>query len=97
MAVTNPFDRLRRKRRQAVTGGTTRLTRRLSPPDHRQNEQAQNTDGIIRPRTGRLHLSSDLIESGGGMSDEGANKVVIVVVALALIFIGLIAWFIAHE
>jgi hypothetical protein len=98
MAVKNPLDRLRSKRRrQAVTGGTTRLTRKLSPPDERQNEHHQDSDGIIRPRTGRLHLSSDLIESGGGLSDERTDKVVIVVVALALIFIGLIAWFVAHE
>jgi hypothetical protein len=97
MAVTNPLKRLRKKhRRQAVTGDATRLTGKRQQPTESQPVRHNGDDGIIRPQTGRLHLSSDLLESGGGDSDTRIDKVVIVVVALALLFIGIIAWFVAR-
>ncbi len=94
----NPLRHLRRKRRrQAVTGGTTRLTTKPKAPPESVNGNQQTDEGIIRPQTGKLHLSADLLESGAGAPEERSARVVIVVVGLALIFIGFIAWYIARH
>ncbi|HZS06820.1 MAG TPA: hypothetical protein VFD58_18435 [Blastocatellia bacterium] len=102
--MMNPLDRIRRRRRrEAVTGGTTRLTGSLKLPEGLQaaNGATADTrpgdDGIIRLKNTRLHVSSDLLESGRDASSQGTDKVVIVIVVCSLIFIGIIAWFVAHE
>ncbi|MFN7945991.1 MAG: hypothetical protein U0Z53_11610 [Blastocatellia bacterium] len=94
----NPLRHIKRKRRrQAVTGGTTRLTAKLKVPPELVNGSQHIDEGIIRPQTGKLHLSSDLLDSGAGAPEERTDRVVIVVVGLALVFIGFIVWYIAHH
>jgi hypothetical protein len=92
--MTNQTERGKRKRRRerAVVGGTARLTTPQTPPEG-QNHSA----GVIRPNTGMLRLPSDFTESNERRLVQLPGRVMLIITALALIFIILIAWFVAHE
>src|SRR5438128_6983191 len=95
MAMRNQTEPRKRKRRprQAVGGGTARLIR---PPEP-SSPGASNGAGIIRPETGMLHLPSGLVEPGEHRLIKRPSPVVMVIVGLALVFIAIITWFVAHE
>ena len=59
------------------------------------SESSTKTDGVIRPDTGALRIPSDLNDEDRGSSIL-PNKVVLVITLLALLFITIIAWFVAH-
>ncbi len=82
----------KRRAREAVSGGTARLTTPQVP-----NESHSNDSGIIRPNTGLLHLPSGLTESSERQRFQLPGRVMLIIVSLALIFIIVIAWFVAHE
>jgi hypothetical protein len=84
-----------RRARPAVTGGTTRLTatQESSASDAQRNHRA----GIIRPNTGMLRLPADLAEPAERPLSARPGPVVAVIIGLALAFIALITWFVAHE
>ena len=52
--------------------------------------------GVIRPDTGDLHVPADLIESGGGKQVNAPPRVMLVIIALALIFIAIITYFVSQ-
>lgn len=85
-------NRRKRRERQAVSGGTARLTTPQTPAESRNTNS-----GIIRPNTGMLRLPSGLTESNAGQSFQRPGRAMLIIVGLALIFIILIAWFVAHE
>lgn len=89
------FTELRRKKRrarEAVRGGTARLTTPQAPaPAQKQNS------GIIRPNTGMLKLPSSLTESNERQTFQLPGRVMLIITGLAIVFIIVIAWFVAHE
>ena len=89
------FTELRRKKlraREAVRGGTSRLTTPQAPAQ----EQKQNS-GILRPNTGMLRLPSGLTESSERQASQLPGRVMLIIISLAIVFIIVIAWFVAHE
>jgi hypothetical protein len=79
--------------RQAVRGGTARLT---PAPESSTTDQSEEL-WIHRPNTGKLRLSPELMEARGKESSLRPGPVVVLITALALIFILIITWLIAHE
>ena len=59
------------------------------------SESTTKTGGVMRPDTGALRVPSDLNDEDRGSSIL-PNKVVLVIALLALLFIAIIAWFVAH-
>jgi hypothetical protein len=100
--MMNPLKQLRKRRRPAVTGEAMRLTGKLQMPAGLQPpempaDKGPGDDGIIRPQTGKLHMSAELFDSGENISDASTNRIVIGIVGFALVFIAFIAWLIAHD
>ena len=76
------------KKRLAVKGGLHRSGRRNRPI------QPPPVPGVMRPDTGTLRLPSDLEEeTHDSLLPDG---VVLVIVLFWLLFIAIIAWFVAH-
>lgn len=76
----------------------TREIMKLSPEEPAKSEaepRSSRPQGVIRFETGRL--PSEFISYQEKRESNLPGKVVIVIVTLALIFIALIAWFIANE
>ena len=92
--MMNPTERSKKKRRgpQTISGGTARLTAPQAPAEHQNNSA-----GIIRPNTGTLHLPPGLVEPNARRSFERPGRAMLIITGLALIFIAIIAWFVAHE
>jgi hypothetical protein len=86
---------LRRRRRRAVAGGTARLT--APPSASASTAEFPNGAGIIRPNTQSPRLPAELAEPGEAWDFLKPGRVVLVIASLALIFIAIITWFIAHE
>lgn len=84
--------RRKRRAREAVSGGDARLTTPQTPTEVRHTNS-----GIIRPNTGLLHLPSGLTESPDRQRFQLPGRVMLIITGLALIFIIVIAWFVAHE
>ena len=59
------------------------------------SESSPKIEGVMRPDTGALRVPTDLEEEDTGSSIL-PNKVVLVITLLALLFIAIIAWFVAH-
>ena len=57
---------------------------------------ARRDAGIIRPDTGDLHLSAELIENGGRKEADSPPRVMLVIITLALIFIAIITYFVSQ-
>ena len=78
---------------------TKRLRRRarkdVSVRTAASNESALKPGGVMRPDTGALRVPTDLEDENVGSSIL-PNKVVLVITLLALLFIAIIAWFVAH-
>ncbi len=85
-------NRRKRREREAVRGGTARLTTPQVP-----TENQNHSSGIIRPSTGMLHLPAGLTESSERQSFQLPGRVMLIITGLALVFIIIIAWFVAHE
>jgi hypothetical protein len=60
-----------------------------------KGESPPKTSGVMRPDTGALRVPSDINDEGKSSSIL-PNKVVLVITLLALLFIAIIAWFVAH-
>ena len=60
-----------------------------------KSESSPKIEGVMRPDTGALRVPADLEEEDAGSSIL-PNKVVLVITLLALLFITIIAWFVAH-
>ena len=60
-----------------------------------KSESSLRVEGVMRPDTGALRVPTDLEEQDTGSSIL-PNKVVLVITLLALLFIAIIAWFVAH-
>ena len=72
-------------------------TRAYSPGDiHRLAHEASNNAGVIRPDTGQLALPAGLDDIGEGQQSNQSSNVVLIIVALALIWIAIIAYFVAR-
>ncbi|MEW6208186.1 MAG: hypothetical protein AB1631_07450 [Acidobacteriota bacterium] len=82
-----------RKWKEAVSGGMARLAR------HRKSlgPTRPNTNGISRSETGSLTLPVDYSPPRTVESAENSGRVVIVITILSIIFIAIIAWFVANE
>ena len=76
-------------KRRVVKGGLARISRR------ERTEKAQPASGIIRPDTGALRLPSDLSDEEN-QNSVLPNRVVLTITILALLFIAIITWFVAH-
>ncbi len=83
----------KRRARQAVRGGTAKLT---PAPESSATDQS-NDLWIHRPNTGKLRLSPELMEAREKESSLRPGPVVVLITTLALIFILIITWLIAHE
>lgn len=57
---------------------------------HSENRVA----GIIRPDTGDLHVPSDFVEHRDGQKTRTPPLVMVVIIALALVFIAIITYFV---
>lgn len=58
--------------------------------------KAGNGSGILRLGTGELKLPSGMDDLGDSSAGRGIPKVVLVIVALSIVFIGIIAYFVAQ-
>lgn len=59
-------------------------------------DEAGNHAGIMRLHTAELHLPKSLEEPEDGRKTDGAFRVMLVIIILFLIFIGVIAYFVAQ-
>ena len=72
-------------------------TRAYTPGDiHRLAHETENHAGVIRPDTGQLNLPAGLDDIGEGQQSNNPEGVVLVIVALALIWIIIITYFVAR-
>jgi hypothetical protein len=72
---------------------TRKIQESKVPPAKRESPPKAN--GLMRPDTGDLTVPSDLNDEEKSRSVL-PNKVVLVIALLALIFITVITWFVAH-
>lgn len=85
---------LRRLRRK---GDDPEKTRAYTPGDiHRLAHETENNVGIMRPNMGELNLPSGLDDIGEGQQSNHPARVVLIIVALALIWIVIITYFVAR-
>ena len=83
--------RLRRPQNGPVT------TRQYTAQDvHHRAHSQKRPAGVIRPDTGDLHLSADLAERGEGRQTKPPPRVMLVIIALALVFIAIITYFVSQ-
>jgi len=75
--------------------GRGRARRRQPSEQPGKREKAPAVNGIIRPDTGALRVPSDLTDEDKSASIL-PNNVVLVIALLALLFIAIITWFVAH-
>ena len=83
---------IKRHIRHAVRGGTTRLTEVPLVPPHQHNAD----EGVLRPETGNLKLPAGLIDAGNPEGLARPGLIVLIITALAAVFIGVIAWLVAQ-
>lgn len=72
-------------------------TRAYTPGEiHRLAHETENNAGIMRPNTGDLNLPAGLDDIGETQQTDSPAGVVIIIVALALIWIAIITYFVAR-
>jgi len=85
--------RTKRKLRQFVKGGTTRLIN----PDRVREKPEISENGILRQNTGVLRLPDALVEASDAQSANLLpGPIMITISIIAIIFISIIAWFVAR-
>lgn len=88
-SFNNRWKRLRTKRDEAD------ITKQYTPNDYQVLANGKgNGSGIIRPETGDLHRLSSLDAIGEDQQSDSPSRVVLVIVALALLFIAIITYFV---
>ena len=93
-------------KRSRIDKSLRRLRRRRDDPEktraytpgelHRLAHESTNSAGIMRPNTGDLSLPGGLDNIGEGQHTGHPGRVVIVIVILAMIWIGLITYFVSQ-
>jgi hypothetical protein len=81
-----------RKWKEAVSGGMARLARHRKPLETTR----PNANGIARSETGSLTLPANY-SPPKAVESENSGRVVIIITILSIIFIAIIAWFVANE
>ena len=74
-------------------------TKQYTPQDVQSlahNETGRNGAGVLRPDTDSLHLPTGIEDISEGVQTNSPNKVLIVIVTLALIFIAIITYFVSQ-
>ena len=89
--IDKSLRRLRRRR------DDPEKTRAYTPGElHRLAHQTANNAGIIRPDTGDLNIPYDLDNLGESQQTDHPSRVVLVIVVIAMIWIGLVAYFVSQ-
>lgn len=82
-----------RKWKESVSGGMARLARHRKPIEI----ERPTANGIARSETGSLTLPADYSPPKDIEPQKNDGRVVIVITILSIIFIAIIAWFVANE
>jgi hypothetical protein len=94
MNKRRPSNRWRRLRPRKED---TETTRQYTLDDHRTLAKAPaNGGGVIRPNTGDLHVPYNLEDMTEGKQTKSPPKIVLTIVIIALTFISIITYFVAH-
>ena len=89
--IDRSLRRLRRRR------DDPEKTRAYTPGElHRLAHDGTNHAGIMRPNTGDLSLPAGLDDIGEGSRTDHPSRVVLIIVILAMIWIGIITYFVAQ-
>lgn len=82
-----------RKWKEAVSGGMARLARHRKPVEI----ERPTANNIARSETGSLTLPADYSPPKAIEPEKNDGRVVIAITILSIIFIAIIAWFVANE
>lgn len=92
--------RLRKRLRKVVRGGTTRLRNtgpQLGPAAANDATPPVNNEGVLRLNNNQLRVPTALAEAGERHHDHWwPSTLVLVLTALAVAFISIITWFVAQ-
>jgi hypothetical protein len=72
------------------------LAPEAAPARAEQPPERDNGAGVMRPETGSLNLPAGLIESDDRPLFSPPGRVMMIITVLALIYIAIMTWFIAH-
>ncbi|HJQ69448.1 MAG TPA: hypothetical protein VKA70_10765 [Blastocatellia bacterium] len=89
--IDKSLRRLRRRR------DDPEKTRAYTPGEiHRLAHESAKSVGVIRPDTGDLSLPAGLDDIGEGQQTDHPGRVVLIIVIIAMFWIGLITYFVAQ-
>jgi hypothetical protein len=84
-------------RRLRMQRDDTETTRQYTPKDLQAMTYTRNNGaGVIRPDTGQLHLPSGIEDFEEGQQSDSPPRVMSVIVALALVVIAVITYFVSR-
>lgn len=89
--IDKSLRRLRRRR------DDPEKTRAYTPGEiHRLAHENNNNVGIMRPNTEEMNLPSGLDDIGEGQQTDHPSRIVLVIVVLAMFWIGLVTYFVSQ-
>jgi hypothetical protein len=74
-------------------------TKQYTPQDMQslaRNDKDGNGAGVLRPNTENFHLPPNIEDISEGAQGNSPNKVLVVIVTLAIIFIAIITYFVSQ-